>query len=327
MTFQPARFSRNDLDGENDISSHRTQQQVANASTALASDGAGFASLTWRSGQLELYARDYPAASGPARPPIVCLHGLTRNSKDFSELATWLAARGHRVIVPDIRGRGLSQYDPDPMNYLPVHYARDVISLLDSLGTNRAIFIGTSMGGIVTMIIAAKRPPLVAAAVLNDVGPEASPVGLARIASYAGKKTDIGTWQEATAYVRSVNEVAFPGRDEPFWKRFAERTFRLDEAGDLRLDYDPDISVPIKAGRLRVRPILAWWMFNRLARRRPTMLVRGELSDIVSPRIAARMKARARRLVTAEIPNVGHAPFLTEPESLSSIETFLNGAY
>jgi pimeloyl-ACP methyl ester carboxylesterase len=136
---------------------------------------------------LRLYARDYPASAGPARLPVVCLHGLTRNSADFDELAPEIARLGRRVIVPDVRGRGHSARDPNPANYNPVVYANDVVRLLHDLGIARAVFIGTSMGGMITMTLAVRHIELIAGAVLNDVGPVLSAKGLARIAGYAGR--------------------------------------------------------------------------------------------------------------------------------------------
>src|ERR1700761_9014972 len=138
-------------------------------------------------GSLVLHARDYAAACGQARAPVVCLHGLTRNARDFEALAPRLAARGRRVLAVDVRGRGRSAWDPDPSRYVPATYALDVLALMDALAIARAVFIGTSMGGRITMVVGALRPAAIAAAVINDVGPELAPEGLARIAGFAGK--------------------------------------------------------------------------------------------------------------------------------------------
>ena len=137
---------------------------------------------------LALYARDYAAQAGaepaPARLPVICIHGLTRNSADFDELAPEIARLGRRVLALDVRGRGHSAYDPDPANYNPVVYAGDVVKLMHDLGIARAVFVGTSMGGLVTMTLAMRHLDLIAGAVLNDVGPVLSTKGLARIAGY-----------------------------------------------------------------------------------------------------------------------------------------------
>lgn len=272
---------------------------------------------------LQLYARDYPAASGPARLPVVCLHGLTRNSADFAEVATLLSAAGRRVLVPDVRGRGRSAYDPHPMNYVPPTYAADVLAWLDALGIARAIFLGTSMGGVITVATAAKRRSVVAGAILNDIGPVASPEGLARIAAYAGKPVQNETWADAEAYVRAINCHAHPHLDDSAWTDFARRTFREDANGRPVLDYDPAISVPIKAGRLTVPPALAWMLFTRLAKGRPALLLRGAHSDILSRETAAKLQAKTRTLRFTEIANVGHAPLLTEPQAWDAIVSFL----
>ena len=268
---------------------------------------------------LGLYARDYPAAGD--RLPVICLHGLTRNSKDFEDLAPRVVAMGRRVIVPDVRGRGRSDRDPKPANYHPKVYARDVLALMDSLGIARAAFIGTSMGGIITMTLAALRSDAVAAAILNDVGPAIAPEGIARILAYAGKDPGVSDWDDAIAYVRGTSSAAFPHFSADDWRRFAERTFRDDGAGP-RLDYDPAISGPLKPPS-RLVTFMAWLLFRKFARNRPTMLIRGARSDIVSREIAQRMKRHAPALELAEVANVGHAPMLDEPAAIAAIESFL----
>lgn len=158
---------------------------------------------------LALAARDYPAASGPARLPVICIHGLTRNAADFDELAPLLARQSRRVLALDVRGRGESARDPNPANYNPVTYAGDVAKLMQDLGIARAVFVGTSMGGLITMTLAMRNLDLVAAAVLNDIGPVMSRAGLERIAGYAGKTCQVGTWEEAATYVKGINQGAF----------------------------------------------------------------------------------------------------------------------
>jgi len=272
---------------------------------------------------LNLFARDHAGASGTARLPVICLHGLTRNSKDFEELAPRLSQSGRRILVPDIRGRGLSDRDTRPANYAPRTYARDILGLMDALGLARAIFVGTSMGGIVTMVLALLRTRAVAAAILNDVGPEIAPEAVARIMSYAGAKTVISTWDDAADYARRTNGVAFPTYTRDDWEKFARRMFREGVAGP-EVDYDPAIAVAL-APPGKGATLLAWLLFRRLAKRRPTLLLRGALSDVVTPGIAARMHRRAPRLRMVDVPNVGHAPMLTEPVAISAIEDFLAG--
>lgn len=282
-----------------------------------------FADRHWRSADgLTLYARDYAGAGGAARLPVVCLHGLTRNSKDFEDVAPLLAKGGRRILVPDIRGRGRSDRDPNPAHYHPRVYARDVLGMMDALGIGRAIFLGTSMGGLINMVLAAKRPRAVAGSILNDVGPEVAPEGIARILGYAGKTVAIEDWGDATDYVRRTNAVAFPHFGEEDWRRLAERTFREGADGPL-LDYDPAIAtVSGKAPPQWATPI-AWLLFRKLARRRPTLLIRGERSDIITAAIAGRMARRAPSLRVVEVPGVGHAPTLAESAALAAIEQYL----
>ena len=283
-----------------------------------------FAERRWTSRDgLTLYARDYAAASGPPRLPVICLHGFTRNSKDFQDLAPLLAQMDRRVLVPDVRGRGLSDKDPDPRNYVPSVYARDVLRLMDMLGIARAVFVGTSMGGIITMFLAGLARRRVAAAILNDVGPEVALEGLERIKSYAGKPVNVRSWDEASAYVRRINENAFPAFSDEDWSRFAQRTFRENADGTPVLDYDPAIAAPLAAGKVKAPSLLAWLLFRRLARARPTLVLRGENSDILSSKTATKMKASAPRSVIVEVPGVGHAPMLNEAEAHRAIERFL----
>lgn len=272
---------------------------------------------------LALFARDYPGVSGVALLPIICLHGLTRNSKDFADVAPQLAGTGRRVLVPDVRGRGLSDRDPDPSHYAPKVYARDVLDLMRSLGLARAVFLGTSMGGIITMTMMALRPRAVAAAILNDAGPEVGPEGIARIMSYVGQKADVRDWAGAADYVRNTNGAAFPDYGAADWERFARNVFR-DNGGVPELDYDARILLPLLQLKPGQHRWLAWLLFRWLARTRPTLLVRGETSDIITPAIADRMGKKAPNMRRADVPGVGHAPMLTEMAAVDAIAQFLS---
>ncbi len=271
---------------------------------------------------LTLFARDYQAEGEEGQLPVICLHGLTRNSKDFEEIAPIIAGWGRRVIVPDVRGRGQSDRDRNPKNYKPPAYARDVVEMMAALGFDQAVFLGTSMGGLITMTLMAVRPKIVAAAILNDVGPAIAPEGIARILSYAGKKVEISDWNDAANYVRQTNGVAFPSFDDEDWHRFAQRTFRQGPDGP-ELDYDPAIAVPLSRPPSKLAPWIAGLLFRRLARKRPTLLIRGALSDIVSSEIADRMQLQAPALKRVDVPNVGHAPMLSEPAAVDAIGKFL----
>lgn len=270
-----------------------------------------------------LFARDYPATDGAARLPVICIHGLTRNSRDFEEVAPWLAATGRRVLAVDVRGRGRSGRSVDPMCYqLPV-YARDMTAMLDALGIARAHFIGTSMGGLITMMLAARRRRAIASAILNDVGPEIDPAGIARIAGYAGQPVTIETWDDAVTYFKRTSAVAFPDLSEADWRMLTERACVTDGQGRPVFDYDPAISVPLMAKPLPRRSLLAWLLFLRLARSRPTLLIRGALSDLLSQPIAMKMRRAAPHMAYAEVPGVGHAPLLSEAAAKRAILQFL----
>jgi pimeloyl-ACP methyl ester carboxylesterase len=279
---------------------------------------------------LALYARDYPAtcdsaeaAPLPARLPVICIHGLTRNSADFDELAPELARMGRRVIAVDVRGRGNSARDPNPDNYNPSVYAGDIVKLMHDLGIARAVFIGTSMGGLITMSLAARHLDLVAAAVINDIGPVMSLRGLARIAGYAGRCGALGSWEEATGYLRDINACAFPANSDEEWRKWARRAFEEKDDGVLSLRYDPNIASAMHTGKLRPTSLAARMAFRRLARHRPTLLVRGALSDLIESEQVRWMRKAAPELQYAEVPNVGHAPMLTEPQALDAIRQFL----
>ena len=283
-----------------------------------------FSERRWTSSDgLSLYARDYGGGDGPARLPVVAIHGLTRNSADFEHIASLIARSGRRVLAPDMRGRGRSDRAIDPMTYRPPVYARDVLGLLEAAGIARAVFLGVSMGGLITMAAMALNPRIVAAAILNDIGPEADRAGLGRIAAYSGRPVQTPTWADAAAYAREINGVAFPHYGDADWDAFARRIFREGADGAPTLDYDPDISVPIKAGGARALTPNLWPHFRRLARRRPTLLIRGETSDLLSPAIAGRMRKAAPSMRYVEVPGVGHAPMLDEPEAKAEIFEFL----
>jgi pimeloyl-ACP methyl ester carboxylesterase len=296
-----------------------------------------FTDFFWTSHEgLPLHARDYAPAGETQKLPVICIHGLTRNARDFEDLAPKIAATGRRVLAVDVRGRGLSARDPNPMNYHPGIYAADVMSLLAAAGIEKAVFVGTSMGGLITMVLTSLMPQAIAAAVLNDVGPELSPVGLARIAGYTGMASRFETWDDAVTYAKAINAAAFPSYGPQDWDAFARRLF--DEAdGGCVLAYDPHISAPIKAaamaaaksqaeGGAALAPPDMYPLFRALAKDRPLLLVRGGISDLIDPAIAERMKVAAPHMTSAEVPGVGHAPMLTEPEAWAAIENLLNEA-
>jgi pimeloyl-ACP methyl ester carboxylesterase len=278
----------------------------------------------WNSSDgLSLFARDYPGADGPAKLPVIAIHGLTRNSADFDAIAPLIARGGRRVLALDVRGRGKSDRATDPMTYQPPVYAKDVLGLLEVAGIERAVFLGTSMGGLITMAITALKSRVVAAAILNDIGPQVAPEGLARIAAYSGQPVDTPTWAAAAAYARLHNAIALPHYTDGDWDAFARRVFRDGTEGSPVLDYDPDIAVPIRAAGAKALVPNLWPYFRRLAKKRPTLLIRGGTSDLLSADIAAKMQKAAPEMRYAEIPDIGHAPMLDEPESKAAIFEFL----
>ncbi len=267
---------------------------------------------------LKLYYRDY---AGPSdKPPVLCLHGLTRNSRDFAPLAETLAG-DWRVIVPEMRGRGNSEYAKDTSTYTPPTYIKDVEALLAELGIEKFVAIGTSMGGLMTMLMAAKDASRIVAAVLNDIGPEIDPTGLAHIAGYVGQGRSFDTWMHAANSLRETHGASFPDYSIDTWLEMAKRTMVLGQNGRLVLDYDMGIADPFKSANDAPQPDL-WPAFKALSDT-PTLLVRGELSNLLTEQTQSRMARGHGNLRTVTVPRVGHAPMLDEPESLAAIQALL----
>ncbi|WP_300542802.1 alpha/beta hydrolase [Maricaulis sp.] len=270
---------------------------------------------------LRLHYRDYLAQGTERGVPVLCLHGLTRNVKDFEELAPMIAAKGRRVIVASQRGRGRSDPDPQTERYTPPVYAADMLALLDDLGIGRAVFVGTSMGGLMTMIAAGMQPRRLAAAVINDIGPSIAREGLDRIKLNTSSREPAADWQDAAARTRESNLAAFPGKadDEAFWLDFAKKTW-IERDGQVVLDYDGNLLSMIDGGT----PLPDIWDFWEPFSGIPTVVVRGGISDLLLPETVAEMKRRNPDLVVAEVPDVGHAPFMTEPEAWSAVSALLD---
>jgi pimeloyl-ACP methyl ester carboxylesterase len=266
---------------------------------------------------LKIHYRDYPG--DPRKPPLLCLPGLTRNSRDFAELAERYSPR-FRVLTMDFRGRGLSDYDPQPMQYNPLTYARDVIELLDHLAIPQAIFVGTSLGGLVTMTIGDMAPNRIAASILNDIGPELTQAGLDRIRGYVGNDMRFGSWDEAAETIaQNVGRVPASYSHED-WIRMAQRVCREDD-GEIRFDYDMSIVVPFEAAPT---PTIDMWPLFAALTRKPLLIMRGEISDLLSGDAAAKMQTVAPHARFAVVQGVGHAPELSEPEAVAAIDAFLD---
>jgi pimeloyl-ACP methyl ester carboxylesterase len=268
---------------------------------------------------VRLYCRDYPNPS--ARLPVLCLPGLTRNSRDFSSLAA-LISETRRVICPDLRGRGRSGHDPDWRNYHPGQYASDLWQLFDALEIDEAVVIGTSLGGWLAMLLNHQRPGRIAAAVMNDIGPEADPDGIARVTATAGLLDVVASMADAIEQAKSVYSIAFPDWNDEQWLIYTETTYRKLDDGRFDLNFDRNIGHAAREGvsGLDVDP---WAMFDDLADV-PTLLVHGVLSDILTEPIIARMRERKPDLQVAPVSNRGHAPLLDEQEAIDAIATFLD---
>lgn len=275
------------------------------------------AQLAVRDG-LKLHYRDYSGSRD--WPPLLCLHGLTRNCRDYSEFALRYSPPW-RVIALDSRGRGASDFDPQPMRYNPVTYARDVIELLDQLNVSEAVFVGTSLGGLVTMTIAAIAPQRIAASILNDVGPDLKKEGLERIRTYVGKNLRFASWDEAAETIARNNShvPATFGHDE--WLSMARRVCRED-GGKIVFDYDMAIAVPFET-QGPAPSIDMWPLFRRLGDK-PLLVLRGEVSDLLSAEALGKMHEAVPEMKSVTVPGVGHAPMLNEPEAIAALDDFLN---
>ena len=272
--------------------------------------------VTVRDG-LRLHYRDYAGAAD--KPPILCLHGLTRNSRDWTEFAERYSP-GFRVLALEFRGRGGSDYDPVPQRYNPLTYAGDVIELLDQLALDQAIFAGTSLGGLVTMTMAAMAPQRIFATIMNDVGPDVDVEGVNRILTYVGNDRRFGSWDEAADAIAANYGASFERYAHDDWVKMAKRNCR-EENGEVRFDYDMAIAEPFKT--TGPTPHVDLWPFFRALAEKPLLVVRGAKSDLLTEATARRMQQVAPDMKLVLVPGVGHAPELNEPEAVAAIDEFL----
>jgi len=264
-----------------------------------------------------MHYRDYPGSDD--RPPLLCLHGLTRNARDFTDLAERFSPR-FRAITLDFRGRAQSDYDPVPARYLPPTYTYDVMELLDRLRIPEAVFVGTSLGGLVTMLMAVMAPQRIAGAILNDVGPEVGQGGIDRIKTYVGKDVRFRNWDEAANAIATNYGASFDRYAHDDWVRMAKRNCR-EENGEIRFDYDMAIALPFNTDG-ETPQVDLWPLFTALAQK-PLLVIRGAKSELLTAETAARMRAEAPGMKFALVEGVGHAPELNEPEAVGAIEEFL----
>jgi len=269
---------------------------------------------------LRLFARHYPARdrAGPAPLTVLCMPGLTRNSADFAALASHLSQR-YRVIAVDQRGRGHSAYDPEPQNYQPGRYVQDMFELLANISGPVAL-VGTSLGGLMGMLMAATQPGRFAGLVINDIGPAVDPVGIARIRGYVGRQPAPQSWDEAIAQTRELNAEVFPDFDAGQWRAFTRNLYREHEGRPV-LAYDPAIAEPFAAAPPAGGDDVLWPLFAGL--QLPLLLIRGEHSDILAPGTVERMQQVQPAMVVVEVPARGHAPTLDEAPVRSAIDSFL----
>ncbi len=272
---------------------------------------------------LRLHARSYGPSHGTALP-LVCLPGLARTAADFDALATAISADAEtprRVLAIDYRGRGGSEHDRNPDNYsLPVELA-DVLSVLTATGIGRAVFLGTSRGGLLTMMLATARPAAIAGAILNDIGPVIEPKGLIRIKSYVGKLPEPRTFAEGAEILRRLFDAQFPRLDHADWLVASHRTWE-ERKGRLILTYDPKLARTLRSfdPSMPVPPM--WGAFDALADV-PLLTIRGANSDVLSEDTVSAMQARRKTMATMVVPDQGHAPLLAEPDTIGRIADFV----
>jgi pimeloyl-ACP methyl ester carboxylesterase len=272
---------------------------------------------------LKLHVRAY-GSSATSALPVVCLPGLTRTGADFDTLASALADDAERpryVLALDYRGRGLSDYDSNPDNYsLPVELA-DVLSVLTALEIGKAIFVGTSRGGLLTMLLGPARPAALAGVVLNDIGPVLEPQGLARIKSYVGRLPQLNSFGEAAESLRQLFSPQFPALSANDWMKLAQSMFR-DQDGRIIPDYDPKLAHALRDVDIERPPPALWEQFDALADV-PLLIIRGANSDLLSAATVEAMRARRRQCEVLVVPDQGHAPLLTDDKTIARIGAFV----
>lgn len=272
-------------------------------------------SYWWSNDGLRLHYRDYPGRDD--RPPILCLPGLTRNARDFEGLASRLSPQW-RVIAVDFRGRGDSAYAKDAMTYVPLTYVQDIERLLIDLKVENFVAFGTSLGGIVTMLLSATGHASVAGALLNDIGPVIELAGLNRIKNHVGKAASWPTWIHAARTLSETSAALYPRYTLEDWLAMAKRLYRVTRTGRIVPDYDKNIAEPFRVPGGEAGVDL-WSALDALVDT-PTLIVRGALSDLLSDATAVAMQARLHDATLATVPDVGHAPTLDEPVAVSAID-------
>jgi pimeloyl-ACP methyl ester carboxylesterase len=280
---------------------------------------------------LRLHYRDYAAGKDAGHLPIICLPGLTRNVRDFANLAQHLSAE-HRVICIENRGRGDSAYSKDSPTYNPLQYVQDLLALCADQGIARFVAIGTSLGGLMTMLLAMINKDMLAGAVLNDIGPELDPEGLARIAEYLGQGRNFPTWMHAARALEETQGAIYPDFAVSDWLAQAKRVMTVGSNGRIVFDYDMKIAEPLQqamkdaggdglAAAAAATPDM--WPALAALGDMPLLFIRGELSDLLTEATLAKMRAAVPAAEAVTVPRVGHAPTLDEPICVAAIERLL----
>jgi pimeloyl-ACP methyl ester carboxylesterase len=269
---------------------------------------------------IPIYYRDYGDPLAKA-PPVLCLTGLTRNSRDFAAVASRLS-HGRRVLCMDYRGRGKSGHDPEWLNYRAQNYAGDVKQLLTAANVHRVIVIGTSLGGLVAMVMGVMMPTALAGVVLNDIGPMVAADGRARIAGYVGVDVHLPDYAAGAERLRQQYGAVFPGLSAERWLEYARATFIDDtRRGGVRLNYDLNLGRALRAQANELMPDL--WALYRSLRHVPMLAIRGLMSDVLDAATFDRMAVEKPDLTRLNLPYRGHVPLLEEPECIDAIDSFL----
>lgn len=270
-----------------------------------------------------LHRMAYKEWGDPANPRVlVCVHGVTRVSDDFDNMAMALCDR-FRVVCPDVVGRGRSEWLRDPQHYQVPQYVSDMITLLARLNAESVSWFGTSMGGLIGMGLASLKDSPVRKLVLNDVGPSLNPAALARIGEYVGKDVRFDTFDEAARYIQAISLPFGPHTDEE-WRKLAADAVKQDKDGKWIMHYDPALAVPIKATTpelMQRAEAMLWMAYDAIAC--PTLLVRGAESDLLTHETAQAMTARGPKPKLVEIPGVGHAPTFLHEDQIAHVKEFL----
>lgn len=270
---------------------------------------------------LQLHYRDYPGdgRGDETKTPIICIPGLTRNVRDFAHLGDWLDGT-RRLIIVNLRGRGESEYARDSASYNVKNYMADIIKLMDEINLPQAVFFGTSLGGIITMVMALKHPARIAGAMINDIGPDVDQRGLDRIAEYLGQGRSFDTWAHAARDLAEINKDIFPDYTLKDWIAYSKKLYGMNSSGRIKLDYDMKISEPFESegGGNAVL-----WRAVDALQDVPTLILRGALSDLFSEATAQKMVGKLNKAQLVTVPRVGHAPSLEEPTALDAIAALL----